>query len=404
MSYLSQIVNSPVRDAADRVVGKVKDLVVATKPGQYAPVAYLLVKGKSKDRFFVSYDQVSVVGKKETVLKKVFEKNLTTPVIVGDEYAHLVKDILDQQIVDTEGARVVRVNDLRLGILNNQMVVVGIDVSFKGLLRRLGFAWLDVFDKLKVNLIDWRDTERLKGGLKLEALTQNLKKLHPADLADIIEDLSIKQGRDLVTSLESEEAAKVFEELDPHLQKVLVRYLGPKQATNIIEKMSVDEIVDFLQTLSKYDAKQFLSRLQRATSSKVKKLLAHRDDTAGGLMTTDYITISPEATVAEAIEEVKRVSHSMRSILYLYLIDHRDIFKGTVSLRRLLIAKSDQKLKDIVRRSKRIETLRTKDDVEEVMDTMTRYNLYSAAVLDEKHRLVGVITIDDVMRYMRPKA
>ncbi|HLC69891.1 MAG TPA: CBS domain-containing protein [Patescibacteria group bacterium] len=404
MSYLSQIVNSPVRDAADRKIGKVKDLIVTTKPGQYAPVAYLLVKGKSKGRFFVSYDQVSVVGKKETVLKKVFEKNLTTTVVVGDEYVNLVRDILDQQIVDTEGARVVRVNDLRLGILNNQMVVVGIDVSFKGLLRRLGLAWLDVFDRLKVNLIDWRDTERLKGGLKLEALTQNLKKLHPADLADIIEDLSIKQGRDLVTSLESEEAAKVFEELDPHLQKVLVRYLGPKQATNIIEKMSVDEIVDFLQTLSKYDARQFLSRLQRATSTKVKKLLAHRDDTAGGLMTTDYITISPEATVADAIEEVKRVSHSMRSILYLYLIDHRDIFKGTVSLRRLLIAKSDQKLKDIVRRSKRIETLRTNDDVEEVMDTMTRYNLYSAAVLDEKHRLVGVITIDDVMRYMRPKA
>ena len=186
MSYLSQIVNSPVRDAADRKIGKVKDLIVTTKPGQYAPVAYLLVKGKSKGRFFVSYDQVSVVGKKETVLKKVFEKNLTTTVVVGDEYVNLVRDILDQQIVDTEGARVVRVNDLRLGILNNQMVVVGIDVSFKGLLRRLGLAWMDVFDRLKVNLIDWRDTERLKGGLKLEALTQNLKKLHPTYFADII--------------------------------------------------------------------------------------------------------------------------------------------------------------------------------------------------------------------------
>ncbi len=404
MSYLSQIVNSPVRDAADRKIGKVKDLIVTIKPGQYAPVAYLLVKGKRNGRFFVSYDQVSIVGKKETILKKIFEKNLTTTVVVGDEYVHLVKDILDQQIVDTEGARVVRVNDLRLGILNNQMAVVGIDVSFKGLLRRLGLVWLDIFDKLKVNLIDWRDTERLKGAIKLEALTQNLRKLHPADLADIIEDLSIKQGRDLVSSLESDEAAKVFEELDPHLQKMLVKYLGPKQAINIVEKMSVDEIVDFIQTLPKYDAKQFLSRLQKATSSQVRKLLAHADDTAGGLMTTDYITMSPEATVANAIEEVKRRSHSMRSILYLYLIDHRDIFKGTVSLRRLLIAESEEKLKDIVRRSKRVETLRIHDDIEDVMDTMTRYNLYSAAVLDEKHRLMGVVTIDDVMRYMRPKA
>jgi Mg/Co/Ni transporter MgtE len=302
------------------------------------------------------------------------------------------------------GARVVRVNDLKLGVFEGSMSVLGIDISFKGLLRRLGLTFIDFFKMMPSNLIDWRQAHPIKGALRLDTVSQNLTKLHPADLANIIEDLNIKQGGQLVTSLDEREAAKVLEEMDPHLKKILIKHMGPEKVGKIIERMSVDEAVDVIKTLSKDEARHFLSFLQEGKSKTVQKLLSHPNDTAGGLMTTDFVRVTPDWTVGDTIDEIRKISPSLRSLLYVYVTNKRDIFQGTVSLRRLLLAQSHQKISSIMKKTRATGNLRVHNKINEITTTMTKYNLYSAAVLDKKKRLVGIVTIDDIMRRIRPNA
>ncbi len=402
MLYLSQILNNRVEDSADRYVGRLMDILVKSEPGTYSPLMYLVVRRKKED-FIIPYSFVENLSKADVSLKTLFEK-LEYAQIDPEEYTSLNRDVIDQQIVDVAGARVVRVNDLSIGMLENKHHILGIDISAKGLLRRLGIAHFDLFGLLKVNLLDWRVVQPVKGALKVDQLSKGLQRLHPADLANIIEDLSIKQGGKLVDSLDSKEAAKVIEELDPHLQKVLIKHLGPEKASKIIEKMSIDEIVDLMQILPYYEAKDYLSNLQHGKLRTIENLIAYEEDTAGGLMTTDYITAPPEWTVGRVIEEIRAVSGALRSILFIYVVDADDKLLGPVSMRNLLISNDDVKLADLLKPAELLSTLKPEDKLDEIVNIMTKYNLYTATVLDGSGKLLGIVSIDDVMRCLAPKA
>lgn len=402
MIYLSQILGGRVEDSADNHVGHLKDILIRPEAGTYAPLGFLLVRGKRGREFFVPYDCVENLSRQDISLKFLCSK--ITPSNPGDDYIYLNRDVMDQQIVDVDGARVVRVNDLRLGAFENKMCVLGVDVSVKGLLRRLGLAWLDFLSLLKVQLIDWRDTQPVKGTLRLDKVSQKLRRLHPADLANIMEDLTILQGTHLVDALDSKEAAKVIEELDPRLQKILVNHLGPERAAKIIEKMSVDEIVDLLQMFSPAQAQDLLSRLQNGKLKKVQRLIEYEEDTAGGLMNAEYVAVGPDWSVEQTVAEVRRLSPQMRSVLFVYVTDARGKFLGPVSLRALLVADRAALLKDLYKPAEELETLHPDDSVEKILEVMTKYNLYTAAVLDDEGRLLGVVAIDDVMRVLRPNA
>jgi magnesium transporter len=192
--------------------------------------------------------------------------------------------------------------------------------------------------------------------------------------------------------------------MDPHLKKVLIKHMGPEKVGKIIERMSIDEAVDLIKTLSKEEARQFLSFIQEGKSQKVKNLLSHPDDTAGGLMTTDFVKVTPEWTVGQTVDEIRKISPSLRSLLYVYVANKRDMFQGTVSLRRLLLARPEQKISSIIKKIRTTGNLRVHNKIDEIITIMTRYNLYSAAVLDKKKRIVGIVTIDDVMRKIKPHA
>jgi sporulation protein YlmC with PRC-barrel domain len=402
MIYLSQILGAGVQDSADETVGRLKDILIKPCSGGYSPLEFLLIK-KKKEEIVVSYDYVANLGRGEVVLKTLFSK-ISQPVLRTEEYIFLNRDVLDQQIVDTEGARVVRVNDLQIGLYEERMCVLGIDISFKGLLRRLGLKFLDFLNILQVNLIDWRNAQTLKGILKLDTVFQDLNQLHPADLANIIEDLSIKQGSRLVQSLDIKTAATVIEEINPQIKALLVKRLGPERASRILENMSSDEIVDLMKMLPKREARQFLSYLQNGKLQKVENLFSYPDDTAGGLMTIDYISARPDWTVGQVIDEIKRKSPEMRSILFIYVTDSNNIFKGAISMRSLIISKPTEKLKNLLKRKGTQMTLKLHYKIDEIIKIMTRYNLYTAAVLDKKSKMVGIVTIDDVMGVLNPRA
>lgn len=406
MLYLSHVLGTKILDSADHVVGVLQDLIISPKTGEYAPIKFLMIKPVAgKKDVFIPYEYVDDFSKEEVSLKTLL-KNVEIEKRVSSRSVFLDKDVLDQQIVDVSGIRVVRVNDLRMGKVNGKMCVVGIDISTRGLFRRLGLEWMDVFNWFKVNMIDWRKAQPLRRELKLSMSSNDLDRLHPADLANIIEDLNIQHGSNLVESLDAKEAAKVLEEIEPRLQKILVKYLGPDRASEILSQMSVDEVADLMKSLPREEAKVFLSHLRGSKMKNVEKLLLYPDDTAGGLMTLDFMKVPPGMTVKQVMEEIKKNSSQYRSVLYVYVVDDDDKFKGVISLRSLIVADSSEKMSELTHEDDfhKNSTLKAGDDVDEIMEVMTKYDLFTAAVLDEKGKLLGIVSIDDVMRHLVPNA
>ncbi|MFA6376982.1 MAG: PRC-barrel domain-containing protein, partial [Candidatus Paceibacterota bacterium] len=374
MLYLSQILNNKVTDSSDKVIGRLEDIIIQSKAGVYSPLDLLVIRKNKEKEFCVPYEYVANLSKGEVNLRNTFV-NVKTVSEPKENYIKLKRDVLDQQIVDVGGARVVRVNDLKLGLFENKMSVLGIDVSFKGLLRRMNVSWLDFLNILSVHLIDWRKAQPVKkGALKLDTISKDLARLHPADLANIVEDLSLRQGSKLMSSLDEDTAAQVVEEMDPEVKKILVNHLGTEKASKIIDKMSADEIADLLQMLSQEEAKDLLSYLQNGKLKKVQKLIKYGKDTAGGIMTADFVSGLPDWTVKHAIMEIKKLSPSIRSMLYIYITDKEGYFKGAVSLRRLLTADKDQTMADLIKRLPSSSTLRTGQKIKDIVRVMTKYN------------------------------
>lgn len=403
MLYLSQLLKTKVTDSSEKVIGRLVDIAIKPQEGQYAPLLFLAVRQRfSRHAFYIPMSSVAAMAASEISLRIRAEKIPATA--SGKDCVWLVKDIFDEQIVDVEGARVVRVNDLKLGLVDDVWSLFGIDVSMSGLLRRLKMSWLDVFHWLEPTFIDWRKAQRVKGALRVDTLSNDLIRLHPADLANIVEDLSTKHGTRLVGSLDDATAAKVLEELEPRLQKILVDRLGPDRAADILAKMSTDEVTDLIQMLSPQEAEIVLAKLPNRKLTSVSELLRYEDDTAGGLMTTDLVQVKPDWSAEQALGEIKKHSDSMRSVLYVYVVDEAGIFQGAVSLRRLVFADARVKVDDLIIRDHPYATLRPEHSIKDVVRIMTKYDLYTAAVLDDKNKLLGMVTIDDVMRFLHPEA
>jgi magnesium transporter len=404
MPYLSDLLNNKVWDSADEKVGYLEDVVVEPKPGEYVPLKYLAIRKHHKGHLiFVPYKYVENFTKEEVSLKTRLAKIHYLTSVDHSNCLFLRENVLDQQIVDISGARVVRVNDLRIGEFEGEMSILGIDISFKGILRRLGFQWLDFFSLAKVHLIDWRQAQPIHGTLKLDTVSKNLNRLHPADLANIIETLNVRHGSKLVKSMDSESAASVLEEVNPHLKKSLVKYLGPEKVSHIVAKMSVEEIVDLAKSMQKEDAHILLSSLKQEKLKEVERLIHYPNNTAGGLMMVNFMTLRPEWTVLYSISEIKKKSSEFDSLVYSYVTDENGIFLGIVSMRNLLISPKDKTIRDIMKRIVKKTIIRVDDPIEEIVRIMTKYDLYMGAVLDDS-KLVGVISIDNVMRHLVPNA
>jgi Mg/Co/Ni transporter MgtE len=241
--------------------------------------------------------------------------------------------------------------------------------------------------------------------LKFDINKDDLVKLHPADIANLLEKLNLKQGGSLLDSLDEVTAAKVLEEVQPEIQKILVQHLGTERAMDIIGKMSTDELVDLMQLLPGYESRKILENLPVSKDVKrVKKILQYDEDEAGGLMSTEYLTVVPEMTVKEAVEKIKKYSHQHRSIFFVYVLDNYGHYLGVVSLRRLIIADPHALVGDLMKRIKGIPGVKPHDEITTIASIMTKYNLLSVAVLDDDHKMLGAVTIDDIMRCLIPNA
>ncbi len=402
MFFLSSILGAPVIDSAFEKVGVLKDVIAITTPHGYAPLKGIVIqKSTTREERIVPWHILETYSPHAVHLSSRLEK--ITSVATSPEDIFLKKDVLDQQIIDTSGARVVRVNDLQLGIVEGKTCIIAIDVSFKAIMRRLHIDSFDLFNWFPITLVDWRPVKLISGTIHLASLSKDLNHLHPADVANVIEELNVQQGSNILQSFDLATATKVIEEMEPEARAVLMEKLNPEKAAQISEKMPADELVDLLKDLTTMQKNKILNMLQAQKAHSIGQLMKYKDDTAGGLMNTDFIKVEKEWTVEKAIDEIRSRSPSFRSLHYIYVTDHESNFLGVNSLRRLIVASPQEKVGEVMRPKKELRTLKPNYSLKRVAAIMTKYNLLSIAVV-EKNKMLGVVTVDDVMRALMPNA
>ncbi len=398
MLFLSQIIGKPVLDRHGEPFGKVRDLIVALGE-RYPPVTGLVVRVTGGRDIFLPWSDVQSFDASGARLH-TSSINIASFRQRPNEIRAWV-DLQDKQIVDVEGRKIVRVNDIQLAPVRGRLRLVAVDVGLSGILRRLGLSGpgerLARALGLEVeNYIEWEDVDPVESSvssLKLRVPHQALSTLHPADVAHIVEQLAPRDRAGILASLNDERAADVMEELDAEDQVDVLEALPPERAADILEEMGPDEAADLMADLSHERQVELLGLMQPAEADEVRELLAYGEETAGGLMTTDFITVSPDETAAQVIDRLRELAPPSDRAYYLYVVDGEGHLQGTVTLRGLIIARPETAVRDFMR-SEPI-SVAADLDAEQVGAAIARYNLLALPVVDADGRLLGIVTVDD---------
>ncbi|MEA2683030.1 MAG: magnesium transporter [Chloroflexota bacterium] len=399
MIFLSDFLRAEIVDNKQRHVGRVGDLVVRIAD-PFPVVEGVVLKGR--DKRLIAWGQVRSFEAREVALKISREEVSTEP--AEDDRVWLARDVLDKQIVDTDGRRVVRVNDLQLSPVRGRLLVVGVDIGGRGLLRRLGME--DLGKSLAhaarrdwaQKLIAWDAVDTVETNLeavKLRISHQKLGKMHPADIAEVADRLSAKQRDAIFASLDDEIAADTLQEMDQQDQVDILERLDPERAADILEEMDPDEAADLLADMPQEQAAALLRRMQQDDAEDVEELLAYEEDTAGGLMTTEYVTLTSDLTASQAIDRLRELEPEAESIYYIYVVDAEETLVAVLSLRDLIVAKPRTPIANFMIRS--VVSVALDASHEDVAEVMRKYNLLAVPVVSENNHLEGIVTVDDAM-------
>lgn len=391
-------------------IGRIDDIAVAGSES-FPPVVGLYVKGNDGIVRYAPFSSIlSITDHAVTVGAPPIEGS-AAPVAI-DELL-LQKELLDKQIVDVDGHKVVRVNDVKLAPAGDMLRVIAADVGLPGLLRRLGLRYLGdrLLDRVpapgvRPALISWDAVQplHLEGpgeALRLRVPQDKIDRIHPADLASIIEELASADQASLIGSLDEETAADAFEQLDVDTQLSILEDLNPDRAADIIENMTPDDAADLLGEIDQEKQQEILELMEPEEAKDVRELLAHPEETAGGLMTTEYLWLPPGLTVSQAFEHIRKAAEDAELIYYVYVLDPQEHILGVVSLRELITAQPDALIKDIAVDD--VVTVDLATEREEVATTIARYDFVAVPVVDAEGRMQGIVTVDDVIDVLLPE-
>jgi magnesium transporter len=411
MLFFSDIQEKKVVDSAGRTAGRLNDIGMALK-GQLPQSDFLVISRSRRGR----RDTVSVPWEwVESLDQTGIRLNRDRAVVWKSEHSRggmlLGKDLLDRQIVDLHGNKVVRVNDLRMAQFDSFLRLTGVDVSQKALLRRLGLE-KTVLRMLRVvggdlpeRTIPWNYVAPLEiqqADLKLTVTQGQLKDLHPTDLADIIEQLEPMHRERILDLLGAFTAAESLSEIEPGMQADVIEDLTEIKASNLLEIMPPDEATDILSLLSRDKAERLLNIMGLQEAETIRFLLGYEEDTAGGRMTTEFLAIPSSFTAAETIAYLREKAPSAETLYYIYVVDDEDRLKGVVSLRDLLTSPQPEKVDEFMYRD--VVSVNIAEDQEVVADIMSRYNFLALPVVDDSNLIKGIITVDDMIDVMREEA
>ncbi len=405
MLYLSQMLGDPVIDANGEKIGSISDLAIQT--GEVFPrITSLAFLGPGKTPFMISWRKyVDSFSEEEGIRLKVDRTAIRFSYLQPAEVL-LARDLLNRQIVDTQGMKVVRVNDLKLSVSGSQLRLLGAEVGLRGILRGLA-PWIEravcavsgLFGKtIDERLIAWNYMDLLDRDLskvQLSVSHTRLEELHPADIADILEQLDPKQRAEVFKHLDDGQAGDAIAELEDEFQADIIDEIGEKRASRLLRDMDPDDAADIVGDLP-YEKAEALLRLMGVEDAEgIRKLLGYKEDTAGGLMTTQFVALKGSSTVEEAVEVLRGLDEDHPTVNYVYVLDEYDKLVGVLSLRTLVLAPDGSTLAAIMF-DELITTLpETPED--EVAADISKYDLLAMPVVDEAGRLLGIVTVDDAM-------
>ena len=403
--FFSDFLNRKVYNLSLVRTGKITDLV-AEKAEPYPMIVGMMAQRRGK-KMYLPWEKIAQIEPQLTLS----EKDLIDPKapLSGKDIVLLREEVMDKQIVDTFGAKVVRVNDLHFLRVDSRLRLVHVDVGFRGLMRRVG--WERIVDQalrwlfsyvLPNQFISWKYVQLLSGSdlLQLSVSQKKLSHLHPADLADIIEDLSGRERSAIFHALDTETAAEALEEIDPKIQKALIETIPVEKVSDIVEEMSPSDAADLLGDLPEERAEEILEGMEQEKAEDLRELLVHPDETAGGLMTTAVLSLAPEVTVEAAIVRLRAEASNLDIVDYVYVVGEEEALLGVVSIRDLLTAQSHQPLSQI--QAPRVVSVRLDEHQNEVVEAFAKYGFRAIPVVDEGNHLKGVIGFRSVLEILAP--
>jgi magnesium transporter len=412
--YLSEFLGTSVYDSDGKKAGVVSE-VAAHPMGKPPRVFKLLLKnGQGTAARAVSWDEVASLEPDRISLRVPREALSAHP--SEESFLMLRKDLLDQQIIDVNGRKVVRVNDLLLEIRNSEggteLALAAVDIGLRGAFRRLLHgavprAWLRQLEgNVKENTIPWDFVDLIESDprrqVKLHISHKVLERLHPADLADILEELSPKERQALFIALDDVTVAEALSEVRPNLRASILESLGIHRAADVVEEMQPDAAADLLANLPEATTTELLQGMNREEAAELGELLEHAENSAGGMMNTDYVALPHTADAASARNLLRGIPDIPDHFSTLFLVDEGGVLMGAVTLARLVVAPEGQILNEM--KSEPLLSVPQASPEKDVIDLFDKYNVLALAVVDEQKRLVGSITADDVISVLNHKS
>jgi sporulation protein YlmC with PRC-barrel domain len=407
---LTALLGTPVTDAQGHLRGRLKDIAVATG-ADAGKVAGLVLKTKAGLRIVPSSEVMETpAGTLE--LRSI---GALAPLDDQSNYLYLQQDLIDRQIIDIHGRKVVRVNDVDLEWMGqgaaHLLRVVEVEVGLRGAVRRvfkglLPRAALEKFSrKFAFRGIPWEFVDVIEVDparrVKLRIEYERLGEMHPSDLADILEDLAPAEREAVFSSLDEEVAAETLEEVEPKLQKALLEKLDEEKIADIVEEMDPAAAADLLAELSEEQSDAILDEMEPEERQDVEDLLEFDEDSAAGCMTTDFVAVGKDATVAQAVEALRGFDGDLESVTEIYLLDEKDVLRGSVPLAQLLMAQPETHL--AVLAEPRVLSCPVELHQNALAEYFDKYNLHALAVVDAQGRMVGVVQADHVISFLREK-
>ncbi len=411
MEYLSQLLGKPILDLDNERIGTITEAVVT--PSQPVPIVAAFHVKTEDGALFLPYATLepSVDRRSFRLRTRLSDVQLYMP--QPSDFS-LVRDVLDKQIVDVHDFRVVRVNDIRLAPLHGgeHLGVIGVDTGWRGLMRRLGldFAIAGISKGLRLrstthHFIPWNDVESLpthNAGepIKLKVSHKKLATLHPADIGHILNQMTPADRNEVLQTLDVETAADALAEAEEDVQVDALRTMDEERAADILEEMPADEAADVLGDLDKARREELLEHMDEDDREDVEQLLSYGDETAGGLMTNEYVALAEFLTANQTIDHLRNLAPDAETIYYIYVIDPDGRLRGVISLRDLIVAQPDTPISQFMITN--VRSVQVEATLQEVAHKFERYKLLALPVVDSDHTLVGIITVDDTLERILP--
>ncbi|HEY4564957.1 MAG TPA: CBS domain-containing protein [Thermoanaerobaculia bacterium] len=400
MLFLTSIVDRPVEGKSGEAIGQLDDVIVRMGDDRYPPLSGLIVRD-GRRRFFVAARLLQSINGAARLTSSTVDLQ---PFSRRSGEVLLRRDVLDHQIIDITGRRIVRVNDVQLTRVKGAYRIVGVDISARALLRRLGPRSL-AGRIVGRQIIDWSDVQYLASAapVQLKVSYDRLADLNPVDLARIVDALSFRESAEIVAALDEETAAETLEEVSDERVADLLEGMDQERAADILEEMTPAAAADVLEDLDEEVAEQILARMEPEEAADVQAHLEYDEDSVGRIMTRDLVRVPADGNVGDALSAIRSMEEVPDPLLAVYVVapDDPDILIGLVRLRTLLLADPATPLADVL--DEDAPTVSAEDRAESAARVLAEYNLLAVPVLDENRRLLGIVTVDDALAVLLPE-